>query len=127
MEQRSQKKVTIPVMGVIALIAATPDLPTKYPAIILSQRSMMYITAFVKIPDKSIERNFRSQNPFIIMKPASHDIIFRIRPGGFSGALMSKLFTQYQLIAPVTVNVFHLIYHIFYHIDAQSADLPFLA
>ena len=61
------------------------------------------------------------------MKPASHDIIFRIRPGGFSGALMSKLFTQYQLIAPVTVNVFHLIHHIFYHIDAQSADLPFLA
>ena len=61
------------------------------------------------------------------MKPASHDIIFRIRPGGFSSTFASELFTQYQLIAPVTVNVFHLIYHIFYHIDAQSADLPFLA
>ena len=66
-DTRSPKKVTIPVTGVMALIAATPDSPIKYPAMMLSQRSMIYMTAFVNVPDRNIELNFLSQNPLLIM------------------------------------------------------------
>ena len=34
----------------------------------------------------------------------------------------SELLSQRQLVASVAVNVFHLVYHAFHHINAQSAD-----
>ena len=66
-ETRSPKNVTIPVTGVIALIAATPVSPIKYPAIMLSHNSIIYITALVNVPDRNIDPNFRSQNPFLLI------------------------------------------------------------
>ena len=66
-EPRSPKNVTTAVTGVIALMPATPDSPMKNPAIMLSLSSIRYMTALVNVPDISMDLNFFSQKPFIVL------------------------------------------------------------